>query len=461
MFLRRKRVIYYLAYSLCLTTLAACTEASKVENVTEPRPLSTTTAVTTSQTNPTTISAGKATLLPNTPAPTLTPSSTPWPTRTRVPTPTLSIEQAQATQEALDPCLDTTVTFENSEMGSVRWRTDEGGDVYCCQHAPTVYQIDRNPDLTSNLVVVSVVTDGNVPVYSDNVLIDLSDGSHKILGHDYTSTPHYVTAWLPEERLAWADAAGEVYIGSLEAQEALNVPAKMTDLWFIPPDRLLTRDDTLQFWYYDLTNAAWTPLSKGESEKIAIGWVDHAAVSDDGSYVFFHFESYVALLSNDTGSFEIIHPETSYSIIQATEGDTFFPPQQIKGTPYWIFPTDSVIRQFAEFSYPSKGVVVDSTTAEIVGNDILGIPHELAIANAYLSPDRTQVAVEVVENINTLKNYPPVIAQTWFISFPTGETRVKEGAFAGWETEDEDYLNAPLACMQREITIDLASSTED
>ena len=96
-----------------------------------------------------------------------------------------------------------------------------------------------------------------------------------------------------------------------------------------------------------------------------------------------------------------------------------------------------------------------------MGHEVLGIPPELAIYDAFLSPDRTWVAVEVVEDIQTLKTYPGQISQTWFISLATGEVRVEDGEFAGWDAESQNYLNAPLSCTNQEITIDLAPSAED
>lgn len=368
----------------------------------------------------------------------------------------------QEAEETVDACVDTTArfNFSNAEKGQVRWRVDDMDNYHCCDHTNSVYQIIKNHDPASQLVLFSVRMDNNVPTKSLNAVVDLATGDFKNLGANYIDDPRYILTWLPDEEMVWIDDKGEIYRGSLETQAFLNAPAKMTDVWFVPPDRLLTRDQALQFYYFDLTNGVWTLLPAGESEKITIGWIDNAAVSDDGKYLFFFFENQSAILSNESGTIQIVSPFTSpddyYVTPDGTEGDTFFPPQQIKGTPYWFFPTEYIFREYAGISYLSKSFIVDSRTGGVIEHEVLGIPPELAIYDSYLSPERMMVAVEVVEAIETLENDPPQVAQTWFISLSTGETWVEEGEFAGWETEDKAYLYAPLTCVEREIMIELA-----
>lgn len=329
------------------------------------------------------------------------------------------------------------------------------------EHSDAVYQIIRHPDPASSLVLFSVRIDSNVPTNSANVVVNMATGAFRILGANYADDPRYILTWLLEEKIAWIDDHGEMYVGSLETQESPDVPARMTDLWFVTPDRILARDESLQFWYFDLTQSAWLPLPASESEKITYRWVENAAVADDGSYVFFFYQDYSAILSNDSGTIEILRPFDSptayYSTVAGTEGDTLFPPQQIKDTAYWFFPTEWIFREFAQISYPTRSFVVDARTGEVLGHEALSIPADAAIFDSYLSPDETWVAVEVVEAVQTLADRATAqVVRTWFINLATGETRVADGAFAGWDDDGQTSIDTPLSCAEREMTIDLA-----
>lgn len=430
--------------------LSGCGEAVAVVTVVATEPTSSgETAVITPTSSPSPTSTVFASATP-THQPVENTPTLPTPTKTTVP---------------LDACVDTTLAFENSAKATARWRLDAAGEIHCCQ-VNSIYQTSQNPDPASQLVVFSAVMDGNVPVYSDNVLVDLSSGAFKILGHGYTEMPRYVTAWLPEGKIVWADDEGDVYLGSLETEASLNAPAKMTDLWFVSPDRILARDEAYQFWYFDLTTSVWSELPAGESEKMTWRWIENAAVSDDGDYVFFFFVDHTDILSTDSGTIQTFTPQFDsedkyYVVIDAVEGDTLSPPQQIQDTPYWFFTPHWLVREFSQISYPTDGFIVDATTGEVVEHDTLGIPPELAIYNSYLSPDEMWVAVEVVENIQSLETHPAQVSQTWFISLTTGEKYVEDGAFAGWEAESEDYLQAPLSCAYEEIVIELPLLTNE
>lgn len=295
------------------------------------------------------------------------------------------------------------------------------------------------------------------------MLVDVVTGAYRVLGIGYSDNPKYLSAWLPLDRLAWLDDQGEVYIGSIETQQALDAPATMTDLWFVKPDRLLTRDDAYQFWLYDRGDSIWLPLPAGESQKITTRWVENAAVADDGRTVFFFYQGYSAVLFTDTGTIEIRTPSNlpadGYYSTWLTE--LFAPPQQIRDTPYWFFPAESIFREFALVSYLSKHFVVDSRTGEVLEHEALGIPTDGAIYNTYLSPDEMWLAVEVVEAAQTLTNNPARVSQTWYISPVTGERRVEDGPFAGWESDSATHLDVPPACAQKEMTIELGISEEE
>ncbi len=459
----KKNVVYcYLVYALCLVMLHSCTgsrEETTISDSQQPTPVETTVITQIPSPIPTStlFSTATASLTPTTQPVEHTPTPT---------SPSTNNESQEAEED--DVCVDTTLAFNFNDIrkGTVRWRVDGAGGLHCCEHTGSIYQINRNPDPLSNLALVSVITDGNVPIYSANVLVDLTTGAFKILGDDYIAVPRYLVDWLTDETVLWVDEEGEMYVGSLETQESFNAPAKMTDMWLVSPDLIVTRDEAYQFWYFDLTNSVWTQLPANESEKITWRWIDYAAVSDDSDYLFFFFESYSAILFLDSRTIQTATPtftseDKYYVIVDSTEGDTFLPPQQIKGTPFWFFRTEWVIREFSQINYPSKGFIVDSRTGEVVEHEVLGIPPELAIYDAFLSPDRTWAAVEVVEDIQTLKTYPGQVSQTWFISLATGESHVEDGEFAGWEAESQDYLNAPLSCTNQEITIDLASPAQD
>lgn len=275
-------------------------------------------------------------------------------------TPTPTIQNApneletQESEETSDACVDTTLIFTGSENGRVGWRLDDVGKSSCC-HVTGIYKIYRNLNPDSNLIVFSILTDSTVPIYSANVLVDLTTGDSKILGRDYIDAPRYLVDWLTDETVLWIDEEGELYVGSIETQESLNVPTKMTDIWLVSPDLILTRDVAYQFWYFDLTNSVWTQLPETESEKITWRWIDYAAVSDDSEYVFFFFESYSAILSVDLKTIQTVTPtftseDKYYVVVDGTEGDTFLPPQQIKGTLYWFFSTEWIIREFSQVS---------------------------------------------------------------------------------------------------------------
>lgn len=457
--LRKRGVCCYLMCVLCLFVLNSCVGSGDEVPVSDLQPAPPVEAKATTTSTPTLIPTSISTPL-NTatasPAPTNPPEE-------HTPTPTLqdpnNESQEQKAEETDDACVDITLMFEGSENGEVRWRFKDSSEAYCCE-STGIDRIYRNPDKDNSLAVYSVVTDGNVPVYTTNILVDLITGASKILGHDYTDTPKYLVDWLTNKTIVWADEYGEMFIGSLDTQETLNTPAKMTDLWFVPPDLILTRDEALHFWYFDLTNSVWTQLPTEESEKITWRWIDYASVSDDSDYVFFFFEDYSAILSVDSRTIQTATPtfpseDKYYVVVDAMEGDIFLPPLQIKGTPYWFFRTQWIVREFSQISYPTRGFVVDSRTGEVVDHEILDIPPELAIYNSYLSSDRVWVAVEVVEATQTLGTYPAQVSQTWFISLSTGEVRVEDGEFEGWDNESQAYLNAPLACTEQEVTIDL------
>lgn len=447
-----RHVIYCLVFVLFLFLLSGCGEAEDRVTVVATEP---------------TLSEETAVITP-TPSPNPTSTVIPYATPTSQPvenTPIPTVVTPTETTAPLDACVDTTLAFENSAKATVRWRLDDAGEIHCCQ-VNSIYQMSQNPDPASHLALFSVIMDDNVPGYSDNVLVDLSSGAFKILGHGHTEFPRYLSAWLPEGKIVWADDKGEVYLGSLETEESLDAPAKMTDLWFVPPDRILARDEAYQFWYFDLTTSVWSQLPVGESEKITWRWIENAAVSDAGDYVFFFFVDYTAILSNESGTIQTVTPQFDsedkyYVVIDAVEGDTFSPPQQIQDTPYWFFTPHWIFREFAQISYPVKGFVVNSGTGEVVEYDILGIPADVAIYNSYLSLDEMWVAVEVVENIQSLETYPAQVSQTWFISLTTGEKYVEDGAFAGWGAENEDYLHAPLSCAYEEIVIELSLLTKE
>ena len=445
----------YFVYILCLAVLCGCTASGRVLPAPDAQPSPVATAP---------VSAPTLTNTPLSP-PTASPTPTNRPEKS-TPTATLpngtSAAADQEAEETVDTCVDITFIFnvDTPSTGKARWRFDDEGALYCCDHTNSVYQIIKNRDPASQLVLFSVRMDNNVPTKSLNIVVDLATGDFKNLGANYVDDPRYILTWLPDEELVWIDTKGDMYRGSLVTQAALNAPSKMTDVWYVAPDRLLARDEAVQFYYFDLTNAVWTPLPAGESEKITTRWVENAAVSDDSEYVFFFYPSYTALLFSDSGTVQIVSPEFDppdeyYVTPNGKEGDTFFPPQQIKGTPYWFFPTEHIFREYAGISYISKSYIVDSRTGAVIEHEVLGIPPELAVYDSYLSPDRTVVAVEVVEAIDTLENYPAQVAQTWFISLATGEAHVEEGEFVGWESEDEAYLHAPLTCVEQEITIEL------
>ena len=171
-------------------------------------------------------------------------------------------------------------------------------------------------------------------------------------------------------------------------------------------------------------------------------------------------------MSNDSGTIEVLRPFDSptdyYVTVDGTEGDTLYQPQQNRDTPYWSFPTEWVFREFAQTSYPTKSFVVDSRTGEVLGHEALGIPPGMAIFDSYLSylsPDEMWIAVEVVEDVQTLGDRATArVAKTWLIDLSTGETRVEDGAFSGWEAGGLAYLDQPLACAQREMTVELSAS---
>lgn len=411
--------------------------------------------------------------------------STATPAQASTPTPLPPPEPGATT----DACTDTTLVFNFDkpetvgarERESVRWRFD-GAAYTFVEHTIGVYQMSRHPDPGSSLAVFSVVTDNNAPLNSATILVDMATGAFRILGADYANGPRFAWTWLPLEWLAWIDDQGQVYMGSTETQQSLDAPARMTDIWFVAPDRFLTRDDAYQFWTFDRADNIWYPaLLPEENAKIDGRWFESAGVFDDGRHVFLFFQEYSAILDVDSGTVQIVTPFASateyYTVTTGTEGDIFLPAQQIKGTPYWFLQNEGVFREIAhttylprsttiaatELSYVSTGFVVDSRTGAILGHEALGIPTELAIYNAHLSPDETQLAVEVIEAIETLGTNAPRVAQTWFYSFATGEPqleRVEEGAFGGWEDEGVATLNAPLDCVQQEMTIGLDASTD-
>ncbi len=362
-------------------------------------------------------------------------------------------------------CADTVLVFENSEDGSsARWRFEDA-EYTVVEHGDAIYQILRHPDPAGALVLFTVRIDSTMPTRSANVVVDMATGAFRVLGADYIDDPLYVLTWLPDGQIAWIDEHGEVFAGSLETQTPLAAPTRMTDLWFVTPDRLLSRDEALQFWYFDLTQSAWSPLPPGESEKITTRWIENAAVADDGSYTFFFYQEYSAVLSNDSGTIQILRPfdspEGYHLTLGPTTGDTIFPPQQIKDTSYWFFPVEWLFRDFAQVEYPARGFIVDARTGEVLGHEALGITAEVAIYDSYLSPDETWVAVEVVEDIVTLPDRSTArVSDTWFVNLVTGETRVEEGEFAGWDDGSQADLDSARSCAERGITIDLAPSAE-
>lgn len=472
---KKQRLVRWLVYGLILSTLYGCTG---VEDAVFAPNLQTPSVKQTPTPAPLFLTSTSTPFNTSTPVPNLTThtqTSTTFSTATShanqvqeyTPTPRIMPDELenQTVEGTADACIDTTLLFKNSLNGKVRWRSDDTGEVYCCEPSG-IYRIYHNPALMSDQAVFSIIVNSYLPTYSTNVLIDLTNHTSKILGRDYTDTPRYLTDWLTDETVVWADEQGEMYIGTIETQESLNVPAQMTDLWFVAPDKIVTRDEQFRFWDFDLTNSAWTQWPIIESEKITTRWIDYAAVSDDSDYIFFFFPSYSAVLSVDSRTIQTATPtfpseDKYYVVVDTMEGDIFSPPLQIKETPYWFFRTEWIFREFSQISYPTKGFVVDSRTGEVVNHEILGIPPELAIYNSYLSPDRVWVAVEVVEATETLETHPAQVSQTWFISLNTGEARVEDGGFEGWDTERQAYLNAPLACTEQEITIDLALPVED
>lgn len=452
-----KRSVYcYLACMLCLSVLNSCVVADN-EPMSDLQQATSVKAEAAATSTPTLLPTSKSTLLNTaTVSPILT-----NPLEEHTPTPALQDQnnesQEQEAKETDDACVDITLIFENSENSEVRWRFENGGEAYCCE-STGVDRIYRNPGSNSSLAVYSVVTNGTVPVYTTNILVYLITGTSKVLGHDYIDMPKYLVDWLTDEKFVWADEQGEMFMGSMDTQETLNAPAKMTDLWFVPPHLVLTRDEALHFWYFDLINSVWTQLPAEESEKITWGWIDYAAVSDDSDYVFFFFEDYSAILSVASRTIQTVTPtftseDKYYVVADAMEGEIFSPLQQIKGTPYWFFRTQWIFREFSQISYPTRGFVVDSRTGKVVDHEILGIPSEVAIYNSYLSPDRMWVATEVVEAIQTLETAAAQVSQTWFINLFTGEVHVEDGKFESWEVESQAYLNAPLACTEQEMTI--------
>ncbi len=456
-----KHIGYYLCVS-CLLLLIGCAGTKNVER-TDTLPLS-------RLSEPTIPTPALSPTFTSVPVSTITASPVPVDQQEKQgPTPTLldtyNESQEQETEETVNTCVDTVLVFDfnNSEKGKIRWRFDDTNNLYCCDYSSTVYQINRNPDPASSLTLFSVITDNNVPLNSALTLVDLVTGEFKVLESDYVGEPKYKAVWLPNEQIVWADNKGELYVGSIETQEPLNAPARMTDLWFVLPNRILARDETLQFWYFDLKNSIWVQLPEDESAKITWGWIDYAAVSEDGEYVFFFFPDSIAILSNDSATISVIEPEEPYPIASggSDEYPLWFPPEQVKGTPYWMLNSVWLIRDFSGISYPTFRFIIDSKTGKIVKHEILGISPELAIYDSYLSPDRLWVAVEVVKAVQTLETYPAQVSQTWFISFSTGEVRVEDGEFNGWNAESQTYLNSPLPCSERNIKIDLASSIED
>ena len=365
----------------------------------------------------------------------------------------------------------------------MRWRLDDGTYTIVAPVAEDngVYQIMRPPDPASPLAVISVTTDNGRPSVAANVLVNVATGASKVLGTEYSDNPKYIAAWLPLERLAWIDDQGQVYTGSIATQQSLNAPARMTDMWFVPPNRFLMRDDAYQFWTFERSGEMWSPaLNPEENAKIDRRWIESAAVFEDGRHVFLFFEDYSAILDVDVGTVQIVTPPNlpadGYYSIWTT--GTFAPPQQIQATPYWFLPSEGVFRKIAhttylprsttiaatELSYVSTGFVVDSRTGAILGHEALSILTELAIYNAYLSPDETQLAVEVIAAIETLQTNTPRVAQTWFYSFATGEPqleRVADGAFAGWEDEGVATPDAPPDCAPQEMTIELGTSAKE
>ncbi|MBP8948091.1 MAG: hypothetical protein KBG73_04565 [Candidatus Promineofilum sp.] len=377
-----------------------------------------------------------------------------------------------------------TFNLEDGQKGYVRRRLDNGtySIVAPVAEGNGVYQIMRPSDPTNPLAVISVMTDNGRPSVAANVLVNVATGAFKVLGTEYRDNPKYIAAWLPLERLAWIDDQGAAYTGSIQAQQSLNAPARMTDLWFVPSDRFLMRDDAGQFWTYERSGEMWYPaLNPEENAKIDQRWFETAAVFEDGRHVFLFFQEYSAILDVDVGTVQIVTPFASpteyYTVTAGTEGDIFVPPQQIKGTPFWFLQNEGVFRAIdhvtylprsttiasTQIDYVSTGFVVDSRTGAVLGHEALGIPAELAIYDAYLSPDRTRLAVEVIASIESLQNNAPRVAQTWYYSFATGEPQLEravEGAFAGWEGESAATLDTPPACEQREITIELGDSEE-
>ncbi|HFQ92734.1 MAG TPA: hypothetical protein ENK32_01895 [Anaerolineae bacterium] len=360
-------------------------------------------------------------------------------------------------------CADIFLQFGEPTTGKVHWRLDSSGSVHCCDYSSALYQISRNPDPDTELALFSVITDSNVPISSANVLVDMNSGAYKVLGLDFQGLPKYVWDWLPDGEVVWLDDQGELYIGTLETQKAVDTPARMTNLWYAAPDRILFRDEARQFWYLNLNDLTWTLLPQSESEKITWEWVDYAGVSDDGDYLFFFFHDSVATLSNESGVINVVEREEPYPIASGgpDEDPLWRPPEQIKGTPYWLLNSIWLIRDFEGISYPTYRFIVDSRTGEVVAHDILGIPDSLAVYHTFLSPDREWIAVETVSAIETLETYPAEVSQTWFISLSTGNVRIEEGEFAGWETGNEAYPTSSQPCAEREIVIDWAASTKD
>lgn len=398
---------------------------------------------------------------------TATPAGTPIARATPTDRPTAKTPTpAPLMTEPVTQCTDTILTFNSNDVqkGNARWRVGNGSNTIIApvEESNGVYQIMRSSDPASTLAVFSVMTYNGRPSVASNVLVNVATGAYRVLGSAYSDNPKYLSAWLPLNRLAWLNDQGEVYIGSIETQQALDAPARMTDLWFVKPDRLLTRDDAYQFWVYDRGDSIWLPMPAGESQKITTRWVENAAVADDSHTVFFFYQDYTAVLFTDTGTIEIRTPSNmpadgTYSTWLT---ELFAPPQQIRDTPYWFFPAESIFREFALVSYLSKHFVVDSRTGAVLEHEALGIPTDVAIYNTYLSPDEMWLAVEVVEATQTLTKNPANVSQTWYISPVTGERRVEDGSFAGWEGDSAALLDPSLTCEEREITIPLPLPAE-
>ena len=201
----------------------------------------------------------------------------------------------QPTAAPVAQCADVILTFnlEDGQKGYVRRRLDNGtySIVAPVAEGNGVYQIMRPSDPTNPLAVISVMTDNGRPSVAANVLVNVATGAFKVLGTEYRDNPKYIAAWLQLERLAWIDDQGAAYTGSIQAQQSLNAPARMTDLWFVPSDRFLMRDDAGQFWTYERSGEMWYPaLNPEENAKIDQRWFETAAVFEDIRHVFLFFQ---------------------------------------------------------------------------------------------------------------------------------------------------------------------------